>query len=100
MLATSLSVIAIAFWGQWGLASPCGKPHLEVRSLPGNVAGRAYPDRCLIQIDRARWRIGANACVTYVHEFGHIIGQDHSPDPNSPMYYAAPKKPRYPCADW
>lgn len=37
----------------------------------------------------------ANACITFIHEYGHLLGREHNDNINSPMYthYAEVKDP-------
>ncbi len=39
---------------------------------------------CLVTFDARNTR--SNACVTFIHEYGHMIGRDHNKDIKSPMY--------------
>jgi hypothetical protein len=51
------------------------------------VVARAEQPGCRIWIDGGNWRrLGrVEACTIVVHEWGHLLGFDHSDDPNDPM---------------
>ena len=40
---------------------------------------------CLVEVDARRWKFW-QLCSVFVHEYGHIAGLPHSPDPLSVMY--------------
>jgi hypothetical protein len=48
-----------------------------------SVAARSMQPGCEIGLDRGHWRSmrPAEACMIVVHEWGHLLGHDHSPDP-------------------
>lgn len=87
---------SLRVWGQ----VPC---HGDVKVVPGHLApGQVGEARwwngpqgrfdCTVTIDRSHlqhWR-GAR-CQTLVHEFGHLLGREHSRNPRSPMYWKATK---------
>jgi hypothetical protein len=71
--------------------APCGD-HVRVRMapLPGPTVGRAEWNhertRCRVTLDaQHRWSWRA-LCTAMVHEFGHLAGREHSPNPRSVMY--------------
>lgn len=42
---------------------------------------------CTIQVNSHRHRESRkNACITMIHEYGHLLGRDHSKNPYSPMF--------------
>lgn len=61
-----------------------GKAVLKWIELPGG--GRQYTT-CEILIDPATRRRGRTYCAILVHEYGHLAGEDHSPNPDSVMYF-------------
>lgn len=71
---------------------------IQYRHLPGDTIGMARPP-LKIQIDkrsRRAWPREKAQCVL-VHEFGHLTGRAHSPNPRSIMYPIL----RYrPCHRW
>lgn len=49
--------------------------------------GGCWSDRRQIELGPIATLSGADSeCMMIAHEYGHLIGLDHSTDPNSPMY--------------
>jgi hypothetical protein len=78
--------------------APCGHPQVvytdgaPLGPLHGRVGTIAYgePAKCRISLRRTwRWT-PAQRCTLIVHEYGHLTGHVHSPDPRSVMFW----KPR------
>jgi len=92
--------VADAHWP----ASPChGREVITwIKSAPlADVAGLAHPDFCATTIAwnqvAAEDPSPAFLCTVLEHEFGHLAGLDHSPDPNNVMF-AVLWKPSADCA--
>ena len=92
MPLAALLVIASAFWG----TPACGQPSITTEVLPPPIVGLATPSECLITLDRRQWAAG-EACQIALHEYGHLMGRQHSLDPNDVMYPVL-RPPRWPCA--
>jgi hypothetical protein len=88
-----LLMLAAAFWGQ---APACGQPTITGAELAPPVAGLADLATCSITIDPTRLQGAGAACMTVVHEFGHLVGYGHSLDPNDVMYPVI-RRPIWPC---
>lgn len=54
----------------------------------GDVSKKDYDlNYCTIQVNtRLRRESRKNACITMIHEYGHLLGRDHSRNPYSPMF--------------
>lgn len=96
MLSTSLAILAMAFWG--GTPAPCGTPQLKVDDLPGvTAAGYADRVRCQITLEPRLFKVRGLPCTVYMHEYGHLLGWQHSTDPNDLMYPSQDDTPKWPC---
>lgn len=69
---------------------------------PGNglsFVGETFERRCLIVLNSAfvagdpQWLV----CEAVLHEWGHLMGRGHSPNPRSIMFYVLGRRHR-PCA--
>lgn len=88
-------MIAKAYWGR---APECGRPQVVSAALPPPTVGLADVVHCEIDVDRsALWGPAGEACMVAVHEYGHLLGFGHSPDPNDVMYPLL-REPAWPCA--
>jgi hypothetical protein len=84
----------------------CATPEVTVRWAPTDEAGWAAqafydPQRCEIRLDPVRFptMTPEMQCNMIVHEYGHLAGLGHSPDPASIMFFAPhPVVPE--CASW
>lgn len=86
----------------WGAEATCPASSIEVVDGPletGGEGGRAIVGGCL---DPAPHRIELSGtftawtrCFLIVHEYGHLLGMQHSDDPASPMHatYAGARVP-------
>jgi hypothetical protein len=63
------------------------------------VAARAEQPGCTLLLDRRHWRTmgRVEACMIVVHEWGHLLGHEHSDDPNDLMA-EFPRRPPRDCA--
>lgn len=59
------------------------------------TVGLADRDACLITLDRRKYAPG-EACMVTLHEYGHLLELQHSPNPNDFMYPVI-RPPRWPC---
>jgi hypothetical protein len=61
-----------------------------------SVAARAEQPGCQIWLDRSSWReMGPlEACMIVVHEWGHLLGEEHSHEPFDLMAEAPVRPPR------
>ncbi len=80
---------------RWG-PMPC-EVAVTREDLPDNVGGVASfstpgPTDCKVALDVALR--GEILCAVAKHEFGHIAGQDHSPDPRDVMHSPLSMIPR------
>lgn len=83
----------------WGVAAPvCSGPsgepvpvHATLWDDPDpDVVAAAEQPGCRIWLDRDHWprRSSKPACVVIVHEWGHLLGFGHSPNPDDVMFSA------------
>jgi hypothetical protein len=89
-----LLLLAAAFWGQ---TPACGQPSIGLTEFPPPTVGLADLADCSITVDPSRLTFAGAECMTVVHEFGHLLGQEHSLDPESVMYPVL-QKPVWPCS--
>jgi hypothetical protein len=87
--------VAVAYWG----ATPCGgKVDVEwtdlasdtnaISSWTNPTSAYGNPSQngdCLVRFNRLLAFDWPRFCTVLVHEFGHLDGHDHSPDPNDVM---------------
>lgn len=71
-----------------------GEAHSEWIDLP--TGGRQYT-KCEIKLDREAIKTMPGSyrraqCAVLVHEYGHLAGRDHSPNPRSIMYFKLSKQ--------
>jgi hypothetical protein len=92
-LTTSLLVLAFAYWGQ---APACGPPEVVFARLPADTIGLADYEPCRITLDPSLFRRPGAVCMTELHEYGHLLGLQHSIDPNDLMYPVL-QAPHWPC---
>ena len=89
------TVLATEFWASQGHPMRC-EPNVYVTDGPGPNQGAALTsrawalvDRCEIALARTYWRVSAPAfpelCGVMAHEYGHLLGLGHSPNPNDLM---------------
>jgi hypothetical protein len=90
-----LLLLAAAFWGQ---TPACGQPSIEPAALPAPLVGLANLADCSIQVDPTRLTFAGAACAVVLHEFGHLVGREHSLDPTDVMYPIMRNPPPWPCA--
>jgi hypothetical protein len=97
---TKAIAVADAHWP----ASPChGREQITwiKTATTADFAGTAYPDECATTIAwnqvAAQDPSPAFLCTVLEHEFGHLAGLGHSPDPNNVMF-AVLWKPTPDCA--
>lgn len=78
-------LIAAHVWGQ----PACGTPRVVIQDRDPTHDGWALSGTCEIALTpRIRWsRDPAYRCSMIVHEWGHLTGHEHSPDPESIMYF-------------
>jgi len=80
----------------WGREACGGSITLREASLPGRQSGeatwletklptRTVRSRCVINIDNRDWS-DARYCGVIVHEYGHLLGKQHTRNRNSIMY--------------
>lgn len=94
MVVESLVVLALAYWGQ---SPDCGLPAVKVDPLPQTFVGLAEADTCRITLDPEVFdRPTGSVCMVVIHEVGHLLGFQHSSNPNSLMYPVL-REPRWPC---
>lgn len=58
-----------------------------------NHTTRPYTD-CRAVIDVKPWWSSPHLCTVVLHEYGHLAGLDHSPNPRSVMHPYSPTDPR------
>ena len=76
----------------------CGGVGLEIGPLSllnVGASAESYFSSCRVRIAPATMQIASNAqmCSLMVHEWGHLAGLEHSPDPNSFMNARVPHNP-------
>lgn len=52
----------------------------------GNRLYRGESYYCKTWFNKSYKESRRNACVTFIHEFGHLMGREHNTNLNSPMY--------------
>lgn len=81
MIATALAIAATYFG-----PTLCGPPNvIDYPLFPPDVAGVAMPD-CTIIVNDSRRMTPGTVCTVVVHEYGHLAGHGHSPDPDNVMH--------------
>lgn len=88
-----LLIIAAAFWGQ---SPDCGPPDIYASVLPNDVVGLADLRTCQITLDPRLFTVAGQPCQVTIHEYGHLLGLGHAPDPSDIMYPVM-QSPRWPC---
>lgn len=63
----------------------CGTPTPVLFYEDSRVFGRTGPD-CGISINASKVRNLNDVCKATLHEYGHLVGLGHSPDPRSVMH--------------
>jgi len=88
--------IAAGFWGQTPHCTGPNGESIAPYAIFGvdpdpRVAAWAESPGCRIWLQRGQWPAPANEqqCDVIVHEWGHLLGYDHSPDPGNIMYGGA-----------
>lgn len=88
---TALS-IAKRVWGP----APCGRPVIKydqdgLAAFGSDPpAGWVMPDSCVIHLNPIVRSHPVYRCSIIVHEWGHLTGHSHSPDPENVMHDPAP----------
>ena len=84
--------VAINYWGQ-----PAQCPHVWAMRADTltNPGAAAEAGGCSIYFLRGWWALSPRAsfarfCSVYLHEWGHLLGQSHSDDPESVMHSPVP----------
>lgn len=58
----------------------------------GGTASAHDKGYCRVFFNRVYRETRANACVTFIHEYGHLLGREHNTNIDSPMYTGYAKK--------
>ena len=77
-----LVLFAFLYWGSW---PACGEPRVSAQPLPWDFVGLAQADRCRIAVTRRRLTDRAR-CTLVIHEYGHLLGLEHSGAVGDVMY--------------
>lgn len=72
----------------WHTAPKCGQvEYIWVGDLDAGAVGAARPAQCQMLIKIPYWFDSPKSirCALFIHEWGHLIGMDHSTNPHSVM---------------
>lgn len=99
---------AVAFWGR---TAPCGKVHVYAAGdlvETKNAFAMAEEPACTIWVDWPRlygkgasdspWEQRMKYCTVIAHEYGHLLGYEHSARSRSVMNVTSVRLPTRPCA--
>lgn len=95
MSLTDAQTVAAGYWGP----PPCGQPTYEITAdearypapvIPGTInVAAANPATCHVILKPlvVTWDV---TCIVVMHEYGHLMGHGHAPDPTNIMHAIPP----------